>query len=328
MKRILLTAILFAGAAFAQCTDSGSLFAAGATSTPVDNTVNLCSNWTFTVNTQLAVTSYTAVLQGNFGAGFVTMISCSTVPTCQTTITGSVPNTTRVILNAVNGGYVNFSYGGSVPKVPETKIIIPNNATTLGSDGQGNVIIGPSQVTINATPCTFALGCTLPASAPAIQFSQTNTQTVSGTTAETSLVGTGAGTVTLPANFFAAPGSILRVVAQFNFSGTANAAVFKTKLGGTQINAASMPSATVSTYTCSFVYVMTARTVGAGGTIMGNGMVDCYNTSSPGTFDFGFNILSVPVTINTTGTLAFDFTVTPGAAGQTYNMTNLVLTNY
>lgn len=304
MKRILLTAILFAGAAFAQCADSGSLFAVGATSTPVDNTVNKCSNWTLTINTQLAVSSYTAVLQGNFGAGFVTMISCSTVPTCQTTITGSVPNTTRVILNAVNGGYINFTYGGSIPQ-----------PAPIGS------------VIINGVPCVVGGTCTLPSAAPTPQFSQTNTQTVTGTVAETSMVGTGAGTVTLPANFFAAPGAILRVSAQFNYLGTVNAVVIKTKLGGTQINAGAISPAAAH-YQCVMNYLITARTVGAAGGLIGNGMIDCENVDSPGNLDFGFNILASPVTINTTGTLIFDITVTPGAVGQIFNMTNLVLTNY
>lgn len=163
---------------------------------------------------------------------------------------------------------------------------------------------------------------------PTQQCVQTNSVTVTGTTTETTLVGTcaGTGTTTLAANFFAAAGNILRIDSYFQYTGTVNATVFKVKLGGTQIVAGVLTPAAIQ-YACAMHLIITARSVGSSGTLIANGPILCAGTGAQGDTSIVFNV-STGATINTTGTLAFDFTVTPGAINETFTTTELILAGY
>lgn len=163
------------------------------------------------------------------------------------------------------------------------------------------------------------------------QFVQTNTVTVTGVIVATTLVGTGVGTVTLPANFFAVAGSVLNV----DYGGTWNGAGSSTtdslliSLGGTTIASGSLATSGTGTFACSMHLTITARTVGASGSviILSPGMI-CNNATTQNPWFVALGTVTTPVTINTTIAQAFNITITPGAASKTYVSTNLVLRGY
>lgn len=164
---------------------------------------------------------------------------------------------------------------------------------------------------------------------PTPQFVQTNTVTVTGVTTATTLVGTGTGSTTLPANFFSGVGSVLDIdyAGTWNGAGSATLDSYSLSLGGTAIINGSFTTTGTGTFGCGLRVTITARTVGVSGTVlaMTPGML-CGDATNSHVIQFG--VVTTPVTINTTGTLAFNLTVTPGAVGKTYVTTNLVLRGY
>jgi hypothetical protein len=98
-------------------------------------------------------------------------------------------------------------------------------------------------------------------------------------------------------------------------------------LGGTAIINGSFSTSGTGTFACGLSVIVTARTVGVSGTAlaMTPGML-CGDATNSHVVQFG--VVTTPVTINTTGTLVFNLTVTPGAVGKTYVTTDLVLKGY
>lgn len=153
-------------------------------------------------------------------------------------------------------------------------------------------------------------------------FTQTNTVTVGNTTTETSLLGTGVGTKTLPANFLIA-GKSVRVKISGIFSTTASPGnlTFTAKLGATTIGTATITNLLANTTDGAFdgTIEFTCRTTGGSGTIMTNGKVS-YDI---GTFVQGaaaLNNTGATTTIDTTTSKAIDITVT----WQTANASNTI----
>jgi len=147
-------------------------------------------------------------------------------------------------------------------------------------------------------------------------FTQTASVSVTNTTAETSLVGAGVGTVTLPANFLTV-GKTIRVKGYIYVDAGSAAAPYATirvKVGTGVV----LVGTSVSTYpragtTLPFEGVVTLRTAGAAGTAIGEGWLSS-----------GGSQVSMPMaavaTIDTTGPNVIDVTWQYGAgvtAGET-----------
>lgn len=103
-------------------------------------------------------------------------------------------------------------------------------------------------------------------------FTQTASVTVANTAAETSLVGSGVGSVTLPANFFTI-GKVLRVNGWGYHSAAANPSIeIKIKLGSTIIlDTTSVASNNSTNQEIRFESNIVCRTTGASGTVIGQG---------------------------------------------------------
>lgn len=144
--------LVFSVCAFGQCSNSGNLFATGTAGT-TDNTSSLCTNFALQVVTQGPIANYTLTLEQDSGGGFMTAITCNTVPRCNMTTTiAPAPNRLRVNLTVLNsvpaGGYVQWGFAGSVPQ-PTTGITINTSAPITGG---GNVSPGGA-VTIACPTC-------------------------------------------------------------------------------------------------------------------------------------------------------------------------------
>lgn len=150
-------------------------------------------------------------------------------------------------------------------------------------------------------------------------FTQTANVVVNATVTETTLIGTGVGSATMPANLLIA-GRTIRVKMYGKYQSTASAAVtlrlkagvttLTTVVGNTIFPAGSDGIAYEGTFTC--------RTTGASGTVM------------PASWGFEAAALTpdyptTTVTVDTTTSLALDLTVQFGAATSGITVSNLVI---
>lgn len=139
-------------------------------------------------------------------------------------------------------------------------------------------------------------------------FVQTADNLISNTATETSLYGTGIGTMTLPANFWAAGKSLrLRLRGLIQYSGSGSGATIRVKFGSTvlAVSAALVftgAAASPGTY-FEVDLLVTCRTTGATGTLMASGTF--FNQT------YGFTagmISSAAVVVNTTTSQTIDAT--------------------
>lgn len=145
-------------------------------------------------------------------------------------------------------------------------------------------------------------------------FVQTASTTVTSNS-ETTLLSTGQGSTTIPANWFSAAGSVMEVCASgiYTTAVTPGTIRFKMKFGSTVITdtGAFTPAISITNGVYAACVHLTARTVGASGTIMASDILPIsaavlalggatFTNPTPGT----------AVTVDTTGTLTMDFTVT------------------
>ena len=152
-------------------------------------------------------------------------------------------------------------------------------------------------------------------------FAQTQTVTIANSVTETTLVGLGTGSVTLPANFFTVGKTItLRMWGFHSTVSNANITI-NVKLGGATVattGAAASGNATNATF--ELQSMITCRTTGAGGTAFTQGYYDEYhvNGAKVGLTNTGTNA------INTTIPLTLDVTATWGtmSASDTISATN------
>lgn len=156
-------------------------------------------------------------------------------------------------------------------------------------------------------------------------FTQTADRTIADSTSETTMFGSGVGTLTLPANFFVA-GKTIHVELRGHNSTipAAGNLTFKVYLGATQI-IASATNAAGNGYTnrgWGIVFDITCRSTGASGTVFGQGLVT--RSSSSSTLDGWDMVATSATTINTTGSLAINVTAqwSTADAGNTITCTN------
>lgn len=146
-----------------------------------------------------------------------------------------------------------------------------------------------------------------------VLFSQTSSKTVTNSTTETSIIGTGIGTMTLPANFWTV-GRIVRI----NFAGIFSTAAIpgnltiKIKLGSVVIASGIISNIISNAANASFngIGKITCRSTGSSGTVVINGilMYSAGNLLPYNSLDL--NNAGATSTIDTTASQLFDITDT------------------
>ncbi len=143
-------------------------------------------------------------------------------------------------------------------------------------------------------------------------FTQTADQTVTNTTTETTLLGTGVGTKTLPSNFFTIGKTIrLRVGGVYSTPITGATATIRVKYGSTTLATIATTSllASASNLEVDGEVLITCRTTGGTGTVITHGDIE-YLTGVTGTIAVDpLNNAGATTTIDTTTTNALDVTI-------------------
>jgi len=158
-------------------------------------------------------------------------------------------------------------------------------------------------------------------------FTQTANKTIANTVTETTLFGTGVGTLTLPANFWVA-GKTIRIIFHGTVADTGTPTIrIRGKLGATTIvdsTALTLPTVSgTEEYRCEVV--LTCRTTGVGGTVTGSVWFLYDTTASGGEVD-ALNVTPATTAFNTTVLGALDLTVEWGTASASNTITSYVST--
>lgn len=162
-------------------------------------------------------------------------------------------------------------------------------------------------------------------------FVQTATATAVTAASETTIVGSGVGSLTIPAAWFTSAGTVLdiRTSGKYSTALTPGTLQLKLKFGSTVVGQTTaftpIVSVTDGVYTAWIRLV--ARTVGASGTILvTDGLFTTGTTLTPGEIPFSNPTLGTAVTIDTTATNVVDLTATWGTGavnsitGMTFEM--------
>jgi hypothetical protein len=256
--------------------------------------------------------NYSAVTPG---AGNYEALAISVVET-------ALPTGTNYLIRAMAGS------GGTTDKFLVTNAgVMVLIAATAPSATQGAVWTDSTQQAL-ATDQGATSANSLKQMLEGVIFTSTANAVSNTKNTTVSLIGTGVGTLTLPANFLV-PGKTYRI----KLSGFATTTVtspatlaFQTTLGGTNIAtaAAVAPSTAVTNVFWEAEAVVTCRTASSTGTVIGEGKFVIYNAQTT-VNQWGLVAVSqTTVTINTTTSLAIDFTVTQSNAtgAQTLTCTN------
>ena len=160
-----------------------------------------------------------------------------------------------------------------------------------------------------------------------VLFIQNSSVTVANTTTETSLLGTGVGSATLPANF-AVAGRSIRVRSYGYISKTATpTATLRIKIGTVTIitSVGSLPSG-LSNALVEFDFTFRFATIGATGTIIGQGSTKITSGAFVSSVGRAL-VMTAPATIDTTIANTLDVTYQWGtaSASNTVTMTNATI---
>lgn len=145
-------------------------------------------------------------------------------------------------------------------------------------------------------------------------FTATADKTVTNTTAETSVVGTGIGSLTLPSNFFV-PGKTVRIAGGGVYSAAFSPGnlTIKIKYGATILATAVITNLLTSASNDAFQFsaTITNRTTGSSGTVITDGNVSYDNAAGGLARSFAaINNAGATATINTTTSNLIDVTAT------------------
>ena len=159
-------------------------------------------------------------------------------------------------------------------------------------------------------------------------FTSTATRTQASTAAEVTIVGTGVGSLTLPANFHDAAGSSLYVTSAGYYSNTGTPTInFKLKYGATVLATTGVVTTTTGATNWQWFFrgVVTCRTTGAGGTVILQGEL-LVQTGATAMSVYPM-LQTATATVNTTATQAVDLSIQWGAAdaANTISGTNFVM---
>lgn len=300
------------------------------TITPATSTINGAASLALTTGAGAFVvsdgTNYFAVLGGSQGLGDPGA-NCIVVRTALNTTTARTLTGTASVITVTDGcgtgGNPTINVGANVASAAPTddRIFIGN-----GSAWQDKAIPDCDDTVgqhLNYDTATNALSCgtSQPASGGTL-FTSTASATVANTTTETSLIGSGVGSLTLAAGYFTA-GKSLRFLVYGYLSDqiTPNTLRIRAKFGSTAIldTGAQTPTGSLSNRFWGMECTITNRTTGVSGTVM----AQCgwlYNTSAILVAQFDM-VNTSTVTVDTTGTLAVDVTAQWGGASASDTIT-------
>ena len=156
-------------------------------------------------------------------------------------------------------------------------------------------------------------------------FVQTASATAVTAASETTILSTGAGSLTIPTNWFTANGTVMdvRFSGKYSTGAVPGTLQLKMKFGATVVaqTAAFTPIISVTDGVYSGFIRLVARTVGATGTIfVADGLLTTGSTITPGETIFSNPTLGTAVTVDTTATQVVDLTATWGT-GATNSIT-------
>lgn len=211
-------------------------------------------------------------------------------------------------------------------------------ATTLAASGVSAATYGDSthvaQITVDAkgratTVANVLISGTGSSTPNGALFTSTATATVSNTASETSIIGSGVGSLTTSANYFTAGNSLHIAIGGYLSTPTitVDSLVIKVKYGTTVVGSATL---TLPTSLSNQVFLMnfdvTCRTAGASGTMMMNAPLLITNSTLTGTISVSALNTSA-VTVDTTASTAWSVTATWGSAQatETISGTNFVM---
>jgi hypothetical protein len=155
-------------------------------------------------------------------------------------------------------------------------------------------------------------------------YTQTTTKTVANTAAETTLLTSGTGTLTIPANFLSA-GKTIRINVLGTYSDTANPTMnIKVYLGATVVmTTGAITSNNATNQTFEVRGVITCYTTGVSGTVWGQGYLVQTAAASTGRFSMAN---TAATTIDTTASNTINVSVKWGSASASNTITTSVVT--
>ena len=152
-------------------------------------------------------------------------------------------------------------------------------------------------------------------------FTQTNTVTVSNTTTESTVLGTGIGTKTIPANFLTA-GKTIRLIVRGYMNETSTPTIrIRLKVGSVTVfdsNPVTINALGGTDKYFDAIFDITCRTTGTTGTVMPQGR--WLYTANSGVTSVINGAVTAKSTINTTISNALDLTVEWGTASTSNNV--------
>jgi hypothetical protein len=156
-------------------------------------------------------------------------------------------------------------------------------------------------------------------------FTATGTATVTTTTTETTILGSGVGTKTLPANFLVAGKTIRITVKGIMSNAAAETLRIKVKAGSTVLldTTATTVSGTLTNAYFQASGSFTCRTTGGSGTVFPSGSIGYLNA---GTGQGIPMVATAAVTLDTTASQALDVTATWGSASASDSISGQVVT--
>ena len=250
-----------------------------------------------------------------------------------------------IVNNNTTGAHsVTFFVSNGSDATTGTGVAIPqgtNNsaATFIQTDGVNDIWLASpilhASTTVNGQTCTLGSSCTVSVSQFPPQFVQTQSVTIIGTTAVTTILGSGVGSLTLPANYFSAAGSMLHI----HFSGiittaaiTPGTLVWMVKFGSTVLSASSTANLPNTLSNAGFNYdgVLVARTVGVTGTIQAlTGPILSTAAAPPNVTSLSTFNSDSTATVDTTAPQVVDITAQfSSSTTNAMTVTTVILGNY
>lgn len=228
----------------------------------------------------------------------------------------TVTNTASLYVGpASTAGSTNYALYAAGSSAIAGNLILSNTLFLNGYTGTGNRAIYVTS-TGQATATTGFVSST--------SFAATAGVTVGNTTATTSVIPTGVGSVTIPANGFKVGKSyLLKGRGVYSASITAPTLAVTVKLGTTTVATGTITAllGSASNSGFSFEMMITCRTVGASGTIMADGSFAFQSTAAQGVGALYLNNSTSTVTIDTTTSQLLDVQIAWSAASASNTLT-------